>query len=504
MLKKMISSDSMTNSAENNRRGEAGIIRFFISMPVWAKLLLLVIAALIPRIIVLLQPQIITNDGVLYVRMAKLFAEGKYAGTPGSYFNLYPFLIFLVQKVIGDWELSGQLISLVLGTLAVIPVFLLGRSLYGERISWLSAIFYITLPNLLKFDAQVIRDPTLWFFILVTMWLVWEGNQKKQPLLFALASLSGGLGALTRVEGFVVWTALAFYIAFKKTVSTPIKRKILSLSLFVLIFPVLISPILFSFEKTESGMAIGEMTSFSLAFIKAHAGTVLRPQDPIDILGEKVYSTLPTISRDALELASRHRIVLAIFEVIYKFFKSANLLIILVLLGFWKRRKEGFSPSDKFLLYIFSILFVMSLFYTRQIYYFSTRHGLTLVLPCLFFVGHGLYAAVANISRWMERIGFRWTLIRKYVYHLVVPILVILFLVQRLLGGGAEKTAIKEVGIWLSQNGYRGSVVMGPKKFLRLGFYADGAFTEMPVSVEKAIETIRENKVKIVAIDSCT
>ena len=494
----------MTTSAENNRRGEAGIIRFFISMPVWAKLLLLVIAALIPRITVLLQPQIITNDGVLYVRMAKLFAEGKYAGTPGTYFNLYPFLIFLVQMLIGDWELSGQLISLTLGTLTVIPVFLLGRSLYSEKIGWLSAIFYITLPNLLKFDSQVIRDPTLWFFILFTMWLVWEGNQKKQSFLFALASLSGGLGALTRVEGFVVWTALAFYIAFKKTVSTPIKRKILNLSLFVLIFPVLISPILFSFEKTESGMAIGEMTSFSLAFIKAHARTVLRPQDPIDILGEKVYSTLPAISQDALEFASRHRIVLAISEVIYKFFKSANLLIILVLLGFWKRRKEGFSPSDKFLLYIFSVLFVMSVFYARQIYYFSTRHGLTLVLPCLFFAGHGLDAAVANISRWMERIGFRWTLIRKYVYHLVVPILVILFLVQGFSGKGAQKAAIKEVGIWLKQNGYQGSVIMGPIQLHRLAFYADAKFMEMPDSWEKAIEGIHKNAVRVVAIDSCT
>src|SRR4030043_1177847 len=148
--------------------GPLRFIEILTSMPLSGKLLFLVILALIPRIIVFLQPQIITLDGTLYIKMAKLFSEGQYGGTPGSYFSLYPFLIFLVQKVIGDWELSGQLISIVLGTLTVIPVFLLGRSLYDEKIGWLSAIFYITLPNLLKFDSQVIRDPTLGFLILFT------------------------------------------------------------------------------------------------------------------------------------------------------------------------------------------------------------------------------------------------------------------------------------------------------------------------------------------------
>jgi hypothetical protein len=474
-----------------------------ISAPLSMKLAILAFITLIPRIIVFLQPQIITNDGTLYIRMAKLFSEGKYGGTPGSYFNLYPFLIFLVQKITGDWELSGQLISLTLGTLTVIPVFLLGRSLYGERISWLSAIFYIALPNLLKFDAQVIRDPTLWFFILVTMWLVWEGEKRNRLLLFALASISGGLGALTRVEGFVVWAALGLYIAFKNVRKASLKGKALRLSFFFLTFPLLFSITLLSLKKSPSETAVGEMTSFSIKFITAHARTVLQPQDPINAMGEKSYYSLPMISQDALEFASRHRIVLAVSEVIYKFIKSANLLIILVLLGFWKRRREGFLPSDKYLFYIFVVLFVMSVFYARQVYYFSTRHGLTLVLPCLFLAGHG-YTAAAMIFWGMERPGLRWTPIRRYVYHLILLILVILFLVQGFSGRGSEKTAIKELGIWLKQNGYQGSVIMGPKKFLRLAFYADAKFMEMPDSWEKAIETIRKDGVRILVVDSCT
>jgi hypothetical protein len=109
-------------------------IKILASVPLSVKLFFLVVIALIPRIIVFLQPQIITIDGTPYIKMAKLFSEGQYGGTPGSYFSLYPFLIFLVQNLVGDWDLSGQLISIILGSLTVIPVFLLGRSLYNEGI----------------------------------------------------------------------------------------------------------------------------------------------------------------------------------------------------------------------------------------------------------------------------------------------------------------------------------------------------------------------------------
>jgi hypothetical protein len=83
-------------------------------------------------------------------------------------------------------------------------------------------------------------------------------------------------------------------------------------------------------------------------------------------------------------------------------------------------------------------------------------------------------------------------------------LLVFLFLLQGLGGKGKEKTTIKQAGLWLKNNGFQGSVVMGPKEFLRLAFYADGKFVEMPDSWEKAIESIRKNGVRIVVIDSCT
>jgi hypothetical protein len=473
-------------------------------LPLSAKLCLLVLAALIPRIIVFLQPQIITNDGMLYVKMAKQFLLGTYEGIPEASFSLYPLMIFLVQKIIEDWELSGQLISMTLGTLTVIPVFLLGRSLYNEKIGWLSGLFYITLPNFLKFDSQVIRDPTLWLFMALTLWLVWEGNKKNQPILFALASVSAGLGAITRAEGFILWGVLTLYTGFRKVSGSFVKRRVLNVAIFVFFFPLLLSPALFVMKEKSTKIAVGEMISYSTKVVTEYTRSILKPLSPIDAMGQKTYDSLPRDSRSSLELASRHRIILAISEVIYKFIKSANFLIILVLLGFWKRMKEGFTSSDRYVFYVFGALFLMSILYARQLYYFSTRHGVTLVLPCLFFSGHGLVAAIEILFRKIERLGSGWTLIRRYLSAILTFLLIFIFLYQGLGGNETERTTIKDAGLWLKENGYKGSVVMGAKKFLRLPFYSDGTFVEMPDSWEKAMESLRKNGVRIVAVDSCT
>ncbi|MFB3883674.1 MAG: ArnT family glycosyltransferase [Thermodesulfobacteriota bacterium] len=475
-----------------------------LTISLFTKLILLVVLALLPRLLLLLKPDIITVDGMIYIKMAKLFGEGSYARIPGNYFNLYPILIFLAQKFVGDWELSAQMISVFFGSLTVVPVFLVGRSLYDERIGWFSAIFYIVLPDLLKFDIQVIRDPIMWFFAATSLWLVWEGNNRNRLLPFALASISIGLGALTRVEGTILWGALVLYTVFQKRWGTKIRRKVVHLTLLILVFPVLLVPTLPFLKKDFGQIAIHEMTSFSFNFIMNSSRMILKPLDPIKAMEERVYDSLPQISKNSLVSAKRHRITLAVSEVIHRFLKSANFLVLLILLGIWKRKREGFVAADRYLLLIFAVLFFMSVFYARHIYYFSTRHGMTLALPVLLFAGHGLDFSAEAFSRGFGRFAFRWPFARKHFIHLLTIFFIIVFLIQGVSFKSSGKYIQKETGLWLKENGYQGSVIMGPKAFLRLPFYADGKFLEMPDSWDKVAESIRQNEVKIVVVDPST
>jgi 4-amino-4-deoxy-L-arabinose transferase-like glycosyltransferase len=413
-------------------------------------------------------------------------------------------MLFLIQKLVGDWELSGQLISIMMGTLTVVPIFLLGRSLYDEKVGWFSALFYIILPNIIRFDIEVLRDPTYWFFMASTLCLAWHGIEKNRMPLFGLASITGGMAALTRLEGSVLLVVIAAYSAFGKGLGMSTKKRLLSVGILLLLFPILLSPVLFSMKKFSNPKALSEMVSYPLNVIKVKTRAILKPGDPIDGMGWKSYNSLPQLSQDVLELASRHRFVLAISEVIYKFAKSANLLIVLILLGFWKRKREGLEAPDWYLLVVFTGLFIMSVFYARQIYYFSTRHGLTLVLPCIFFAGHGLEFIAERFSRGLNRLTSGWSFVRKYLLHFLMIFFTLIFLAQGISFKRTDKFIQKEIGLWLKDKGYEGSVIMGPKKLLRLAFYANGKFLEMPDSWEKVIQSIRENGVKIVIVDSCT
>jgi len=94
--------------------------------------------------------------------------------------------------------------------------------------------------------------------------------------------------------------------------------------------------------------------------------------------------------------------------------------------------------------------------------------------------------------------------IKKYLFHILTIFLTIIFLAQGLSAARTEKFYLKEIGLWLKQNGYQGSVIMASDKFIRLVFYADGKFLEMPDSWEKGIDAIHKNRVKIVVVDPCT
>jgi hypothetical protein len=238
--------------------------------------------------------------------------------------------------------------------------------------------------------------------------------------------------------------------------------------------------------------------------IEQNMRAILRPEDPIARINTEGYKSLPAVTKDALELGIRHRVILAVSEVIYKFIKSANLLIVLIVLGLWKRKREGFESSDWYLLVVFTGLFIMSACYARQIYYFSTRHGLTLVLPCLFFAGHGLIFATEMLYERMNRLTQGCTILKRYVLHLLALILISTLLTNGVSFKRTDKFIQKEIGLWLKEKGYQGSVIMGPIQLHRLAFYADGKFVEMPDSWEKAIQSIRESEVKIVVVDSCT
>jgi 4-amino-4-deoxy-L-arabinose transferase-like glycosyltransferase len=117
------------------------------------------------------QIYLISIDGAFqYIPVAKLFAWGEYKEALHQlHLPLYLFLVSVVSKITGNFEVSGQIISLVASILAVIPLFLLGKYIFGETAAFWAGIFYLLNPEMLQRSVDVLKEGLL---ILLLFWAV--------------------------------------------------------------------------------------------------------------------------------------------------------------------------------------------------------------------------------------------------------------------------------------------------------------------------------------------
>jgi Gpi18-like mannosyltransferase len=98
-------------------------------------LIILLSFGLVLRLYAFSQIYMISNDGAFqYIPVAKLFYQGDYfQALLQPQLPLYPFLIAIFSHITGDFELAGQLISIFFSLLAVLPLYLIGKFLFGPR-----------------------------------------------------------------------------------------------------------------------------------------------------------------------------------------------------------------------------------------------------------------------------------------------------------------------------------------------------------------------------------
>ena len=109
-------------------------------------LLGLLVFAFLLRLPLLFFPEVIHNDGTEYIRHAKLVLIGNWSG--GKAPPLYPALIAFAHLFIPDAERAGILISIIFGTLLILPVVYLGKEMFNARVGILSGLIAAVHPFL--------------------------------------------------------------------------------------------------------------------------------------------------------------------------------------------------------------------------------------------------------------------------------------------------------------------------------------------------------------------
>jgi len=178
-------------------------------------LALLLILGLVYRLFLLRYRFAVAFDEVNYV---KLGVSGHLKGLSAvlhTYWSpLLPTLIAFFCGPIRDFELAARLVSVLAGTLLVIPVYFLGKYVYDKNVGLLAAVFVALFPPLAFQSTQILTEPV---YMLLATTAIFFGMRmlKIYSTGFALlAGIAAGLAYLAHPQGVGFFIMLAFWIMF--------------------------------------------------------------------------------------------------------------------------------------------------------------------------------------------------------------------------------------------------------------------------------------------------
>ena len=459
----------------------------------------LVVLAFILRLYAALVPGIIVPDGVVYIDTARMIEAGQWqrVSQEGIY-SLYPFMIIAVHKVFADWEMAGRIISVIFGSLAVLPLYLLFKRMFDIRIAGIVALFFVISPKLVEFSSNVIREPAFWFFSLSALWLVWEGMDRSRWYYMPIASLFIAMSVMTRMEGIALVPVALLWMGWHMVkVKEPGPKKVLVyLVIFLVSFPVIgITPLYFL--KSRLGRwEIGHLGSKAPQFLSS--GNKDAEQAFRQSLGDA-----DTITR----LVSGNKYVFCVWEAIYKFLRSYHvLLVFLFLIGIVRRKIVPRDMVKETPVIIWCGIFLMvSLLYVSKTFYLSTRHGMLMSIPALLWVSIGFFELSDIIGRFLLKNRPAGVNTHKLAV-ILLAIISFIILPSTLTWSGYEKVEMKKAGIYLKQKGYSKKKIAVESRLIRLGFYAEADYAVVPPHLTNAglKSFLSDNSIDYLVVDERT
>ncbi|HEU4338892.1 MAG TPA: glycosyltransferase family 39 protein [Planctomycetota bacterium] len=144
------------------------------------------------------------TDSAAYLRMAELIREGSWHAAMKSYYHPgYPTATALMSYVTGDIETAGFLVSILFGSLAALPLYLLARDFFGRPAALVAVVLYALHWQLVDIQVDVMNEG-LYFAALFSA--IWMGHRflESNRLAWSLgAGVAASVAYLTRNEGLI-------------------------------------------------------------------------------------------------------------------------------------------------------------------------------------------------------------------------------------------------------------------------------------------------------------
>ncbi len=149
---------------------------------------------------------IVNPDGVYYIHQAKAIYFGEWNSLTScclSFVSSYPFFVAGAYALFEDWVVAARFVSLVFGSMTLIPLHLLCKRFFEKDINLLTLLVFAMLPVFVSGSAEVIRDPVCWFFLSLGLYFFIRSYEKNDRLFLLFSCLSFLMASWARIESFV-------------------------------------------------------------------------------------------------------------------------------------------------------------------------------------------------------------------------------------------------------------------------------------------------------------
>jgi hypothetical protein len=375
---------------------------------------------------------------------------------------------------------SAQLVSVFSAALLGLPMYFLGRRLFGPVVALLATVLFQVLPVGVQVTSDGLSDGLFLLMAATTLWLGVRALEQPSWPRFLACGMGAGFAYLVRPEGLMLAAAAGLALVFgRKLASRARWRQVLPNGLALVAGALIIAGPYMAL--------IGGITN------KPTGGGLLHGEDPDKIwkarpveTGERPFYSLPLGAwwNDGIN-KGESRFLWATQSLFMEWLKSSHYLPgVLALFGLWLLRRRLREPAILFLVVLVGMHAALLWLMAARVGYVSQRHTLLIVLVGCFFAA----AAVPAVASWLAagwrahdvkpteqrhlaRRTFWWLALSGLLTALCLPGAV------RSLHG--NRLPHKEAGLWLAVNTSPHDQMIDPFKWAE--FYAGRSTRVEPI-----------------------
>jgi 4-amino-4-deoxy-L-arabinose transferase-like glycosyltransferase len=175
---------------------------------------LLLLACFVPRAVAAWNWDVLWGDTLHYVHASLALERGDFKNGFAEFgLNIYPLMLIPMRHLGVDWQIAGKWFSVLVATLAVVPIWGWLRRMFDDRTAVLACLVYAWHGKLIAISPLIIRDSTFWFLLATTLYFLWRAVNELRFSYYLAAGAGLTLAAYTRTEGWLLliplvgWTA---------------------------------------------------------------------------------------------------------------------------------------------------------------------------------------------------------------------------------------------------------------------------------------------------------